>query len=238
MNASKLFLYAALIASTGLATLATIFVAEPYYAFRASEKLGLNKNSFRTIAHAEAQKAINDLRAAQGEPVTIAFFGASTIEGLDVRRFGKGAANFAYGGWTMAQVKDEWMRAPHLHKGNTSIVLAGLNDLFRGRSISEVESDLAAMFSMRGANEKTILIGVLPVNPKGSLGGNADNETIAALNIALKTQCEKINGCTYIDPAAAFEAPLNPAYDRGDGVHLNADGYRALAALIEPALAD
>jgi lysophospholipase L1-like esterase len=43
------------------------------------------------------------------------------------------------------------------------------------------------------------------------------------------------------DFAAAVADPehparLAPAYDAGDGLHLSADGYRALAAAVDPAL--
>ena len=234
----KSYLLAILIAAAACA-LAAVFVVQPYYAFRLSQTLGFQQMGFRSVAHAETMRSINHLRAQQGVEIDLIFFGASTIEGLDVRRFGAGAVNQAYGGWTLQDVLAEWRANPAMLTDRDVVLLAGLNDLMRGRPAEAITSDVHELLKIRKGANWTILIGVLPINETKSLGSKTRNEDILALNESMREICANFKSCLFVDPAESefgFAAPLESRFDAGDGVHLTAEGYVRLANLIEASL--
>ncbi|MEM9123525.1 MAG: SGNH/GDSL hydrolase family protein [Pseudomonadota bacterium] len=231
---SKITILLALVAALASSALAAV-VVEPYYAYRLSQRLGLTSVGYATQVHADITRHLNAEKLAQGTPVALMFYGDSTMEGLDVRAFGTGAVNHGIGGLTLGDVRADWEATSGVRAGRDVVLLAGFNDLARGRTVAESAADLAAMLAMRQPGEATLVIGVLPTNPKGRLGRLVDNPSIMALNAALEAQCAEAMGCAFADPAKApfaFEAPLAAQFDAGDGVHLSAEGYRHLARFI------
>lgn len=227
-------------AGVGIAALLAALIIQPYYAYRISEKLGFQTLGFRAVAHGQTMRHLNELRAAQDVPVTHVFYGASTIEGLDVRRFGAGAVNHSIGGTTVKDVLKEWRAEPGALAGRDIVFLSGFNDLARGRSVEGVAADVEKMLALSGGSGRILIIGVLPVNESRRLGRGAKNETIAALNLAMRAVCAEFDNCSFADPRDGpygFSAPLAKKYDAGDGVHLNAAGYKRLGQFIEAELA-
>lgn len=225
--------------AVGLAAILAALLVHPYYAHRLADMVGSDHRGYRSIVHSDTMQSVNAARLSQGEETALAFFGASTIERLDIRRFGSTAVNLAYGGWTSRDVLQYARGNAAFAETRTVVVLAGFNDLAAGRSPREIADDIAALLALRLPSKPVLLVGVLPVNPANLGTASVPNEAIETLNDYLEATCREAANCRFVDPAKgphAFSAPLPASLDSGDGIHLNGAGNRQLADLIETAL--
>ena len=221
-----------------LAVMVGAMVVHPYYAHRLAAFAGSDHLGYRSTVHAETMRFVNRVRLDQ-QPARIGFFGASTIERLDVRGFGADAMNLAYGGSTARDVLQYWQDDPRLVRMERVVLLVGFNDLASGRSVDRIAADMTQLLTMRKGHGPIMLTGVLPVAPQRLSGPAVSNAQIAELNLRLANICAMYAACRYIDPqdrAHGFAAPLASQYDAGDGLHLNAAGNRRLARLIDAGL--
>jgi lysophospholipase L1-like esterase len=109
------------------------------------------------------------------------------------------------------------------------IALEGGNDIAAaGRNAAQIEAGLRRLVGMAHRAGLKILLGTLTP----ALGGTRYEETIDQVNAWIRRGGAGSNG--YVDFWAAVRDPappgqLLPAYDGGDGVHLDLAGYRAMA---------
>ncbi|TQM06252.1 GDSL-type esterase/lipase family protein [Pseudonocardia kunmingensis] len=125
--------------------------------------------------------------------------------------------------------------------GATDVVLhVGTNDIATGRGAEELVAGLRLVAERaRSAGKRVFLTTVTPstTGPRGTPGGLAAREEVNAWVRAHGR--EHADGV--FDFAAAVADPADPSrlappYDAGDGLHLSAAGYRALAAAVDPTL--
>lgn len=104
------------------------------------------------------------------------------------------------------------------------ILLIGVNDIIAGRNPPAVAEDIGRIVSGRNVT----LLSVMPVRGRYA----EHNAKIAELNSLLPALCP--DQCTFVDTwkVMASEGELNARYTN-DGLHLNAEGYTALASLLE-----
>ncbi|WP_219413338.1 GDSL-type esterase/lipase family protein [Pseudonocardia nigra] len=125
--------------------------------------------------------------------------------------------------------------------GATDVVLhIGTNDIARGRGAEEIVAGLRRFAEhARGAGARVFLTTITP-STTGAHGTPAAVAAREAVNAWVRAHGhEHADGV--FDFAAAVADPadpgrLAPAYDSGDGLHLSAAGYRALADAVDPAL--
>jgi lysophospholipase L1-like esterase len=124
--------------------------------------------------------------------------------------------------------------------GATDVVLhIGTNDVAAGRAPGEIVAGLVAFAERaRAAGTRLVLTTITP-SRTGPHGTPAAVATREAVNTWVRE-----HGPAHADAVADFAAavadPADPArlapqYDSGDGLHLSAAGYRALAAAVDPA---
>ena len=118
------------------AAFSIMVVAEPYYAYKARDLLGLTGRDHGVEAHWRHSVAALKRRNDHAARTDLVFLGASTVEGLDVRHFGPGAMNLGVGGARMDHVASLVAGGDLSIEGADLVVLAGLNDLAAGRSAS------------------------------------------------------------------------------------------------------
>lgn len=124
--------------------------------------------------------------------------------------------------------------------GATDVVLSiGTNDIAAGRSAADIAAGLRQFADHARAAGKRVFL--TTVTPSGT-GAHGMPAAIAARQDLNAWVLE--HGPAYADGvfdfAAAVADPahptrLAPAFDAGDGLHLSAAGYRALAAVVDPA---
>jgi lysophospholipase L1-like esterase len=115
------------------------------------------------------------------------------------------------------------------------VIIAGVNDVYQGRSVEHVTRQLEAMYDRARAAELPVVAGtIVPYNtatPQQNASMHAINAWIAATAAARP-------GLWVADTRAAVAAPAEP--DRlaasPDGLHPDVDGYRRMAEVLRPAI--
>jgi len=111
-------------------------------------------------------------------------------------------------------------------------VMAGINDLLRGRAPDEVFATYRQIVSeLDGGGRKVFVESTLHVTQPVDL---AINEKVARLNSQLRGLCEQGRRCTFVD----MNSTLAPGGQltrefTGDGLHLNQAGYEAWFAALK-----
>ncbi len=125
--------------------------------------------------------------------------------------------------------------------GATDVVLhIGTNDIAAGSGAHELAAAMQRYAAHARAAGKRVFLTTVTPSDAGPHGTPAAVATHQELNAWVREHGrEHADGV--FDFAAAVADPehptrLAPAYDAGDGLHLSADGYRALAAAVDPAL--
>ena len=144
------------------------------------------------------------------------------------------ALNRGVNGERADQIRARFARDVEAVHPRVVIVLAGVNDVYQGRSLEDAEKDLLWMY--RRAKELAIVPVAASVLPFDRATEEQDRR-LAALNSWIKkaAQGEKIPFC---DAALAVADPKNPLRlkDSPDGLHPGVAGYRALGEALAKAL--
>ena len=197
-------------------------------------------------------------------PLTIVGLGDSTTAGTPAFRSplesppdGEGDPESQYAHW-MSRAHSEWTVLNRGINGQTAaeirsrferdvlrarpvyvIILAGVNDIFRGASAESVERELAVMYAdALDASIVPVAASILPYD----LATPQATAAIFTLNVWIESFA-KVLDIPFADTHAAAAAPSAPHRLRGspDGLHPDVDGYRrmgdTLARTIEAHLA-
>lgn len=115
------------------------------------------------------------------------------------------------------------------------IILAGVNDVYQGRSAESVIAALRAMYDRALAANITILAGsILPYNTATP----DQNARMHQINAWMASQGRGDHRLVFVDTRKAVASEHDPDLLAGspDGLHPNVDGYRAMARAIESAI--
>lgn len=121
--------------------------------------------------------------------------------------------------------------------GVTDVVLnIGTNDIAAGRDAAAIEAGLARFADAARAAGKRVFLTTITPSTAGAHGTPAAVATRNAVNAWIRTE-GRAHAAGVVDFAAAVADPahpdrLAPTADAGDGLHLSAAGYRALAASV------
>jgi lysophospholipase L1-like esterase len=193
--------------------------------------------------------------------ITIVALGDSTTAGtpafkspIEAPPSGAGRVQSQYAYWLM-QVHPDWRVLNRGVNGERSdqirarfardvteakpaavVILAGVNDVYLGRSAESVERELEAMYTAaRDATIAVIAGTILPFN-----GASADqNARVRAVNAWVRQYADAhATGVVFCDTRAAVAAPGQPdrLVSSPDELHPSPDGYRRMAAALEPAI--
>jgi lysophospholipase L1-like esterase len=111
------------------------------------------------------------------------------------------------------------------------IIIAGVNDVYQGRSADQVKNDLAAMYSRaQSAGIEVIAGSIIPFNTATP----DQNARMHEINDWIRSQA----GVRFVDTRAAVAAPGRPdmLVSSPDGLHPDAAGYEKMAGAIERVL--
>jgi lysophospholipase L1-like esterase len=134
------------------------------------------------------------------------------------------------------QIRGRFARDVSQAKPAVVVIIAGVNDVYQGRSAEAVERELEAMYdAARAANIVVVAGSIIPFNT-----ASADqNARMHAVNEWIRVYAASHNGqIVFCDTRAAVAAPGQPdrLLSSPDGLHPSPDGYKRMAAALEPAI--
>jgi lysophospholipase L1-like esterase len=190
--------------------------------------------------------------------ITIAAIGDSTTAGtpgfkspLEAPPDGAGNIQSQYAYWLMS-ARPDWLVlnrgvngersdqigarfARDVEGAHIAVVIAGVNDIYQGRSADVVTRELEAIYDAARAARIPVVAGtIVPYNT-----ATADaNARMHAVNSWIREYARSHGGVMFCDTRAAVAAPGAP--DRlassPDQLHPSPEGYRLMAVALEPAI--
>jgi lysophospholipase L1-like esterase len=115
------------------------------------------------------------------------------------------------------------------------IILAGVNDVYQGRAVEYVTSQLRAMYDRAAAAGIPVVAGsIVPYNT----ATGEQNAKMRAINAWIAAEAARDPRIEFADTRAAAAAPGQPDMlaSSPDGLHPDVAGYRAMAEALEAAI--
>jgi lysophospholipase L1-like esterase len=115
------------------------------------------------------------------------------------------------------------------------IVIAGVNDIYQGRSAASVQLELEAMYRTANASGIPVVAGtIIPYNTATP----DQNARMHAVNEWIRNRTTRGDGLVFCDTRAAVAAPGNAdrLVSSFDDLHPSPEGYRLMAAALDPAV--
>jgi len=133
------------------------------------------------------------------------------------------------------QIRVRLVRDVIAAKPSAVVIIAGVNDIYQGRSAEAVERELEQMYAGSRAAGVPIVAGtIIPFNT----ATDDQNKRMHAVNAWIRDYAADHVDVVYCDTRAAVGAPNSPnrLVSSRDGLHPSPDGYRLMALALEPAL--
>jgi lysophospholipase L1-like esterase len=133
------------------------------------------------------------------------------------------------------QIAARFDRDALTHHPRIVIVLAGVNDVYQGRSPESVKVQLRAMYDRAGRAHVPVVAGsIVPYNSATP----AQNAAMRDINAWIEAEAGRDANLTFVDTRRAAAAPddLDRLAGSPDGLHPDVNGYRRMADALAPAL--
>jgi lysophospholipase L1-like esterase len=134
------------------------------------------------------------------------------------------------------QIRGRFARDAAQPKPAVVVIIAGVNDVYQGRSAESVQRELDAMYTAARAAKIVVVAGtIIPFN----VASADQNARMRAINDWIRayaaTHAERVVLC---DTRAAVAAPGQPdrLVSSPDDLHPSPAGYKLMAAALEPAI--
>ena len=223
--------------------LALVVVKSDFLA-RVGKRLGLTQASgpeitdyFRSILVTHERM---DATVPEG---AVVFIGDSHTQGLCVDTVTTPSVNFGIGGDTTVGVLNRLGKYHCLERASVVVLAVGINDM-RWRDNTEIVENYNRILKALPPKLPVVVNALFPVDAPTVENGNPQitNARIHDLNQALRGLCAAHPRCVFADAGAKLAdqtGNLQKALQyRGDGIHLNSDGYRLWIDTLRNAIAE
>jgi lysophospholipase L1-like esterase len=133
------------------------------------------------------------------------------------------------------QIAARFDRDVLLHQPRAVVILAGVNDVYQGRSADSVKVHLRAMYDRAAHTRIPVVAGsIVPYNTATP----AQNAAMHEINAWIAAEARRDTNITFVDTRKAAAAPddIDRLLGSPDGLHPDVDGYRRMADALAPAL--
>lgn len=151
-------------------------------------------------------------------------------------RSGWDVRNLGVNGERTDQIRARWDRDVAPLGAAAVIIIAGVNDVYQGRPIDHVTTELRAMYDLAAAARIPVVAGsIVPYNTATP----EQNAKMRAINDWIRAEAARDANITFADTRAAAARDDDPDKLRAspDGLHPDEDGYRRMAGAIAKVLA-
>lgn len=115
------------------------------------------------------------------------------------------------------------------------VIIAGVNDVYQGRPVEHVLTQLSTMFKLAKARNIPVVAGsIIPYNTATP----EQNERMRDINEWIRKTASADPAIDFVDTRAAVAAPGDPdrLFESPDDLHPSPEGYRRMADAIRPVL--
>jgi acyl-CoA thioesterase-1 len=134
------------------------------------------------------------------------------------------------------QIRARFARDAAQPKPAVVVIIGGVNDVYQGRSAEAAERELEAMYDAAHAGKIIVVAGsIIPFN----IASPDQNARMHAVNDWIRSYVARhADTMVFCDTRAAVAAPGQPdrLVSSPDGLHPTPDGYKRMAAALEPAI--
>ena len=123
------------------------------------------------------------------------------------------------------------------HSPRLVIVIAGVNDVYQGRSVEDTTRHLRAIYDCAARAGLPVVAGsIVPYNTATP----DQNARMRAINAWIRAEAERDANLTFVDTRAAVASSQDPDRLAGspDDLHPDVDGYRRMAEALAPAVGE
>ena len=136
------------------------------------------------------------------------------------------------------QIRARFARDTAQPKPSVVVIIAGVNDIYQGRTAESVEVELEAMYTAARAAQIVVVAGsIIPFNTASP----DQNARMHAVNDWIRGYAARHpEAMVFCDTRAAVSAPGQPdrLVSSPDELHPSPDGYKLMALALEPAIAE
>jgi lysophospholipase L1-like esterase len=121
------------------------------------------------------------------------------------------------------------------HQPRAVVILAGVNDVYQGRSAESVKVHLRTMYDRAGRARIPVVAGsIVPYDTATP----TQNAAMHEINAWIESEAARDANITFVDTRRAAAAPddIDRLMGSPDGLHPDIDGYRRMADTLAPAL--
>jgi lysophospholipase L1-like esterase len=134
------------------------------------------------------------------------------------------------------QIRERFARDAAQARPAVVVIIAGVNDVYQGRSAESVQRELEAMYRAARAAKIVVVAGtIIPFN----VASAEQNARMRAINGWIRAYAETHGASmVFCDTRAAVAAPGQPdrLVSSPDDLHPSPAGYKLMAAALEPAI--
>jgi lysophospholipase L1-like esterase len=133
------------------------------------------------------------------------------------------------------QIRHRFHRDVIQPRADLVIIVAGVNDIYQGRTAESVQRELLAMYgAARDAGIRAVGGSILPYNTATA----EQNARMHAVNAWIRDDASRQTGVVFCDTRAAVALAERPDFlaSSPDDIHPSPDGYRLMAIALIPAI--
>ena len=144
--------------------------------------------------------------------------------------------NHGVNGERSDQISARFDRDVLAHHPQVVVIIAGVNDVYQGRSAESVTAELRAMYAKAKAAHIPVVAGsIVPYNTATP----EQNARMHAINDWIKAEATRDANITFVDTRTAAARPdnIDLLASSPDGLHPDVNGYHRMADVLVPAIA-
>lgn len=173
---------------------------------------------------------------AVAQPGALVFLGDSHVASLDTGAVADHALNYGIGGDTTRRVIKQLDEYQALATARGFVLHVGVNDISL-RPVDRFEHIYRRIVAALPADRPLVLSAIMPIDERSRRG--SPNALIARYNEVIRAVCAARPGCTLVDAGPELvdgSGNLAVRFHAGDGLHLNAAGYKVWQAALREGL--